>query len=126
MRFSLISGEDRRRISKFYTTRLWDIGLGGVSILTPRLKLDNIHFFYDAIRTVRNQIMMQISLPGQDAPITALGYAAQGRVVNLKGRQACLVGIHFLQISEAHGERLRVFVETLARSQPQRSLSGVA
>ena len=111
MRFNLISGEDRRHFTRFYRTRLLDIGLGGVSVLTPTLRLDGLHFFYDLIPTVRNRIMMQIHLPNQMDPVTALGYAIQGRIVRAKGRRAYMVGIHFLQISEAHGQRLRAFIE---------------
>lgn len=113
MRFSLISGEDRRHVSRFYRTRLWDIGLGGVSIVTPILTLDGVHFFYNAIPTVRNQIMMQIYLPGQQAPLVALGYAAQVRAVRIKGKKAYLVGIHFLQVNQQQGLRLREFLERL-------------
>jgi hypothetical protein len=126
LRFSIISGEDRRRISRFYTTKLWDIGLGGVSVLTPVLKLDGLHFFYDVIATVRNQIMMQIRLPNEDAPITALGHSIRGQMVKVRGKQAYLVGIHFLQISEEHGKRLRAFIENVQRSKPQPSITGVA
>jgi hypothetical protein len=126
MRFSIISGEDRRRISRFYTTKLWDIGLGGVSVLTPILKLDGLHFFYDLIPTVRNQIVMQIHLPDENAPITALGHAIRGQMVRVNGKKAYLVGIHFLQISENHGKRLRAFIETVQRSTPQPSITGVA
>lgn len=116
MRFALISGEDRRKVSKFYRTTLWDIGLGGVSIISPVLKLDGIHFFYNVIPTVRNQIMMQICLPGQNDPLVALGYAVQGRVVRIKGKKAYLIGIHFLQINEQQGQRLRNFIQSLSCS----------
>lgn len=113
MRFSLISGEDRRRVSRFYRTTVRDLGLGGVSIVTPVLKLDGIHLFYNSIPTVRNQIMMQIYLPGENLPLVALGYAAQGRVVRIQDRKAYLVGINFLQINENQGQRLRGFLQSL-------------
>ncbi len=113
MRFSLISGEDRRCVSRFYRTTVRDLGLGGVSIVTPVLKLDGIHLFYNSIPTVRNQIMMQIFLPGEDLPLVALGYAAQGRVVRIQDRKAYLVGINFLQINETQGQKLRRFLEKL-------------
>lgn len=113
MRFSLISGEDRRYVSRFYRTTVRDLGLGGVSIVTPVLKLDGIHFFYNSIPTVRNQIMMQIFLPGEDLPLVALGYAAQGRVVRIQERKAYLVGINFLQINPSQGQRLRKFLQGL-------------
>jgi c-di-GMP-binding flagellar brake protein YcgR len=116
MRFALISGEDRRKVSKFYRTTLWDISLGGVSIISPVLRLDGIHFFYNAIPTVRNQIMMQIYLPRQNDPLVALGYAVQGRRVRVKGKKAYLIGIHFLQINEQQGQRLRSFIESLSRT----------
>ncbi len=115
MRFSLISGEDRRRVSRFYRTTVRDLGLGGVSIVTPVLKLDGIHFFYNSIPTVRNQIMMQIYLRKEDPPLVALGYAAQGRVVRIKDRKAYLVGINFLQINEVQGKRLRGFLLDLEK-----------
>lgn len=115
MRFSLISGEDRRQVSRFYRTTLRDLGLGGVSIVTPVLRLDSIHLFYNSIPTVRNQIIMQISLPGEEAPLVALGYAAQGRVVRIRGKKAYLVGINFLQINETQGQRLRKFLLGLAQ-----------
>lgn len=113
MRFSLINGEDRRRVSRFYRTTVRDLGLGGVSIVTPVLKLDGIHLFYNSIPTVRNQIMMQIFLPGEDLPLVALGYAAQGRVVRIQDRKAYLVGINFLQINETQGQKLRRFLQKL-------------
>jgi len=57
--------------------------------------------------------MMQIFLPGEDLPLVALGYAAQGRVVRIKDKKAYLVGINFLQINETQGQRLRRFLEKL-------------
>lgn len=110
MRFLVISGEDKRRFSRFRRIRVWDIGLGGVSILTPVLRIDGLHMFYDLIPTVRNHVMMQIEIPDSGEPITALGQAVQGRVMRIKGRKAYLVGIHFLQISESHGRRLRSYL----------------
>jgi c-di-GMP-binding flagellar brake protein YcgR len=126
MRFNLISGEDRRHFTRFYRIRLLDIGLGGVSVVTPTLRLDGLHFFYDLIPTVRNRIMMQIHLPNQMEPVTALGYAIQGRIVRVQGRRAYMVGIHFLQISEAHGERLRAFVDLLEKRRGMAAAKGNA
>lgn len=113
MRFALVSGEDERRISRFYRIKIRDISLGGVSILSPVLKLDGIHFFYNTIPQVRNRMIMQIYLPKKEPPVTALGYAAQGRIVRVGGKKAFLIGIHFLQINEEQGERLRAFLQGL-------------
>jgi len=115
MRFVVISGENRRRCTRFFRTRTWDIGLGGISFITPRLRLDGLHLFYDLIPTVRNQILIQIHLPDGGTPLTALGYAIRGQIVRVRQRRAYLVGIHFLQVSQAHGHRLRKFLEAVDR-----------
>lgn len=115
MRFVLVSGEDRRRSSRFYSTNLWDIGLRGISLVTPVLTLDNIHFFYNSIPTLRNRILMQILLPGKHGTVTALGHAIHSRTLQTSERKAYLVGIHFLQISESHGARLRAFLDEVGK-----------
>jgi hypothetical protein len=119
IRFSLISGEDRRRFTRFFQTKLWDIGLGGLSLITPSLRLDGIHFIYDSVPTVRNQIMMQIQLPTEETPLTALGFAVRAKAVKVNQRQYYLMGIHFLQISESHGARLRSFIERVRMVKPE-------
>ena len=111
MRVRLISGEDRRQTSRLYRTHSRDISLGGVSIITPVLRLDGLHFLYNRLPTVRNQMLMKLSIPDDPKPVVALGYALHARTVKFNGRQAYVVGIHFLQISEGHGERLRSFLD---------------
>lgn len=124
VRFILISGEDRRKTSRFYNTRTWDVSLRGIAFTTPTLKLDGIHFFYDSIPTVRNQILVQIQTPGEKEPITALGYSAQVKRITSKEREVYLVAFHFLQISESHGGRLRDLIESREEHDPQRKEDG--
>jgi hypothetical protein len=122
VRFVLISGEDRRHSSRFFHTRLWDIGLRGVSFIAPSLTLEGINFFYDTIPTVRNKILMQIQLPEKHGTITALGEAVHSRAVQIIEREAYLVGIHFLQISESHGAKLRAFLNGVGEDASSREV----
>jgi hypothetical protein len=122
MRFILISGEDRRLCSRFYSTTLWDLGLRGVSFTTPELALDGIHFFYNSVPMVRNRILMRIQLPDAYGTVTAMGHAVHTQILQDRERRTYLVGIHFIQMNESNGAKFRTFLSDVGKD----DLSGKA
>jgi hypothetical protein len=80
------------------------------------MRLDGLHFLYDHLPTVRNQLLLKIFISDEPKPITALGYGLHSRSVQFNGRRLYIVGVHFLQISEDHGERLRGFLDQMQDS----------
>lgn len=110
IRFMLLCVDDRRRNSGFKHSCTWDISLGGVSILTPIVVLDDLHFVEIPIPTICNQIIMQIYFYEKRKPVTALGMKLHRQVVLVNGHEAYHIGINFLQMSRPDGLNLKVFL----------------
>lgn len=107
--YVIVSGKDRRVVSKSRQAKLEDLSLGGLSFKTNEIVVDGLHISSDATSngSIKNKIILQFQLPFLSEKIRATCKVAWYELIEKISEPIYAVGVQFLGLQPEYKEAIK-------------------
>ena len=100
LRYRIISGQSRKQ-SRPKEAKTRNLSITGLCAMVETMDIDNLNMVFDDTPLKRNSILLEIFIPGQEKPLTAIGEVRWfERSKSSESKYNYHVGIKFLKITE--------------------------
>lgn len=111
VRYRIIRGGDREKISRTIEGQTKDISLGGMCLQTNVLEINGLHIYIDPNNIYQNVLQLEIDIPFCDEKIKTLGKVAWYNLSTRRRKYQYDVGIVFLEMSDKGEKNLNRFLD---------------
>jgi hypothetical protein len=110
MRFRIVSGKDGKE-SRSVRALTRNLSVAGLCAGVETTQVDDLHMAFDQDPLMRNKILLEISIPGQTQPVSAIGEVRWVELSTSGDRYKYDAGIKFLRISDQDKYKIAQYIK---------------